>query len=131
MKRHYILPFCIITLCAILLTACKRKQQTVTALPSWLQEQVVSLDQRYSVITLYELDGESYYALFCRGPRQSFDMNRTTIYDANGNIYMTLGGLKKKTEQEAYFFTNAIDKGIIWKSETARQEDQEKSDSSL
>ena len=53
------------------------------------------------------------------------NMNRTTIYDSNGNIYMTLGGLKKKTEQEMQFFRKATDKGVIWKSEVARQEEQE------
>lgn len=127
MKRHHLLSLCIAVLLSTLFLACKSKQQAATSLPSWLQEQVSTLDQRYSVITLYELDGECYYSLFCRGPRQSFDMNRTTIYDASGNVYMTLGGLKKKTEQEAYFFRNAIDKGVIWKSEAARQEDQNKS----
>lgn len=125
MKQHYISFIFIFCLCATLLVACKSKQHAATSLPIWLQENASSLNQRYSVITLYEYEGENYYAVFCRGPRQSFDMNRTTIYDSNGNIYMTLGGLKKKTEQEMQFFRKATDKGVIWKSEVARQEGQE------
>ena len=126
MKRNIIALIGLAVLCSVWLTACKSKQQASSSLTPWLQESVATLNDRYSVIPLYELDGESYYAVFCRGPRLSFDMNRTTIYDADGNVYMTLGGMKKRTGREEYFFNNAIDKGVIWKSDVARQEEQEK-----
>ena len=116
-------------ICAtILLTAaftgCKSAQQQASPLVPWLQEKVSHVNERYSSVTLYEMNGETYYALFCKGPKNSFDMNRTTIYDAEGNVYLTLGGPRQRSEKEIAFFNNATDKGVIWLSDVAKEEQQ-------
>ena len=108
------------TLCMLLGISCKSKQQAATSLQPWLQEKTVTLNDKNSTITLYELDGKQYYGVFCQGPEKSYDMNRTVIYDAEGNQYLVLGGLRKKSEKEMQFFQNAENKGIIWQSDIAK-----------
>ena len=110
-------------LCLVLMTACKSTQQATTSVtyPEWLQLQMKVLNDRHSEITLFELDGAPYYAVFVKGPDKSFDMNRTTIYDTNGNVYLTLGGPRRPNEKELNFFQNADNKGVIWMSDIARE----------
>ena len=110
-------------LCLVLMTACKSTQQATTAVsyPGWLQTQMTGLNERHSEITLFELEGQPDYAVFVKGPEKSFDMNRTTIYDANGNVHLSLGGPRKPSEKELKFFENATNKGVIWMSDIARE----------
>lgn len=110
-------------LCMVLMTACKSTQQVATSssYPDWLQEKMGVLNERHSEITLFEYEGAPYYAVFVKGPEKSFDMNRTTIYDTNGNIYLSLGGPRKPNEKEQTFFKNAENKGVIWMSDIARE----------
>lgn len=113
---------CLAVLSIALLTACKSTRQQATALVPWLQEKVSHVNDRYSTVTLYQLNGKPYYALFCKGPKKSFDMNRTTIYDAEGNEYLTLGGPRQKSEKETAFFKDAVEQGVIWQSDVAKKE---------
>ena len=110
-------------LCLVLMTACKSTQQasTTVSYPNWLQTQMTELNDRHSEITLFEYDGAPYYAVFVKGPDKSFEMNRTTIYDANGNVHLSLGGLRKPSEKELNFFENATNKGVIWMSDIAHE----------
>lgn len=111
------------TLCVVLMTACKSSQQanSVNNYPDWLQAKMGVLNERHSEITLFEHEGQPYYAVFVKGPDKSYDMNRTTIYDANGEVYLTLGGLRKRNDKEIQFFNNAENKGVIWQSDIARE----------
>ena len=111
------------TLCIVLMTACKSTQQVATSssYPEWLQAKMDVLNERHSEITLFELDGQPYYAVFVKGPDKSFDMNRTTIYDANGEVYLSLGGPRKRNDKEIQFFNRAENKGVIWQSDIARE----------
>ena len=111
------------TLCMVLMTACKSTQQAATSssYPQWLQAKMDVLNERHSEITLFEFDGQPYYAVFVKGPDKSFDMNRTTIYDANGEVYLSLGGPRKRNDKEIQFFNRAENKGVIWQSDIARE----------
>lgn len=111
------------TLCMVLMTACKSTQQVTTSssYPQWLQAKMDVLNERHSEITLFEFDGQPYYAVFVKGPDKSFDMNRTTIYDANGEVYLSLGGPRKRNDKEIQFFNRAENKGVIWQSDIARE----------
>lgn len=120
--RRKIKIICVAMLSIALLTACKSTRQQATALVPWLQEKVSHVNDRYSIVTLYQLNGKPYYALFCKGPKKSFDMNRTTIYDTEGNEYLTLGGPRQKSEKEIAFFKDAIEQGVIWQSDVAKKE---------
>lgn len=114
-----------ITFIATLLTACKTGQQTTSnALPAWLQEKTTSLSEVYSSITLFEYQGENYYSVFVKGPNRSYDMNRATIYKSNGEVYFTTGGLKKQSEEEQQFYSQATSKGIVWQSPLAAQDNK-------
>ena len=107
-------------LCILFMAGCKTTQKSVAdneSMPAWLQEKLPTLNERFSTITLVEMDGESYYRVFVKGPERSYDMDRTTIYRANGDVYFTTGGLRKMNETEAYFNANARNKGVIWKSD--------------
>ena len=105
-------------LCIALMTACKSAQQTAatTAYPQWLQEKFSVLNDRYS---------EPYYSVFVKGPDKSFDMNRTTIYNANGEVFLSLGGPRKRSDKEIQFFDRAVNKGVIWQSDIAREKSKE------
>ncbi len=120
MKKVSILTYTTL-LCIALLAACKTKQATTSQFAPWLQEKITAISDRNSSVTLYEMNGETYYAVFCEGPERSYDMNRNTIYDAEGNVYLRLGGLKKRTEKELRFFDRAINKGVIWQSEISKE----------
>ncbi len=125
MKKSVTIIMSAIICLLMLIPACKSKKQEATFAP-WLQEKIEHINDRYSTVTLYEFEGKLYYAVFCEGPKKSFDMNRTTIYDAAGEVYLTLGGLRKRTDKEYHFFENATDKGVIWQSDMARQRNQER-----
>ena len=114
-------------LCIALMTACKSAQQTAatTAYPQWLQEKFSVLNDRYSEVTLFVIDNEPYYSVFVKGPDNSFDMNRTTIYNANGEVFLSLGGPRKRSDKEIQFFDRAVNKGVIWQSDIAREKSKE------
>lgn len=114
---------CAVVMCIAAFTGCKSTQGQTSALVPWLQEKVSQVNDRYSTVTVYEMGDKPYYALFCRGPKNSFDMNRTTIYDAEGNVYLSLGGLRQRSEKELSFFRDAKEKGVIWRSDVAKEED--------
>lgn len=116
MKRITLIATLLLSL--LLMTGCKTTQATTdnNQMPEWLQEKLPTLNERFSTITLLEMDGEEYYRVFVKGPERSYDMNRATIYKANGEVHFTTGGLRKMDHTEAYFNANAKDKGIIWKS---------------
>lgn len=110
-------------LCIFFMTGCKTAQKSVTdneMMPAWLQEKLPVLNERFSTITLWEMNGESYYSVFVKGPERSYDMNRTTIYQSNGEVYFTTGGLRKMDETEANFNTHARNKGVIWQSDVVK-----------
>ena len=112
-----------VLLCLVLMSACKSTQEVSapTQHPDWLQSQMKELNDRHCEITLFEIEGVPYYAVFVKGPEKSFDMNRTIIYDAKGNIYLSLGGPRRPSEKEMNFFKNAENKGVIWMSDLARE----------
>lgn len=109
----------------VLATSCKSGRNATGEPAPWLQEKLATLNERYSEITLYEYNGERYYAVFVKGAEKSYDMNRTTIYDAMGETYLSLGGLRKKSEKEVAFFRNAVNKGVIWQSDIAKEKARE------
>lgn len=127
MKRLTMLLVC----ATILMSACKSKKEIITqhqeitaemqaadtTLPTWLIEKLDALNERHSEINLFEMDGQPYYAVFVKGPERSYDMNRTTIYDADGNVYLSLGGPRRPNTKETNFFEKATNKGTIWQSE--------------
>ncbi len=116
MKRIIILTTTLILSFAIL-TGCKSKQQVANSLlPSWLEEKTATLNERHCEITMWEFQGDNYYSVFVKGPERSYDMNRTTIYDADGNVYLSLGGPRKRSEKEIEFFHQAVNKGVVWQS---------------
>lgn len=123
MKRILLFVAMVLTVLT-LASSCKSKQAVASGLPAWLQEKVTTLNERYSEITRYEMDGATYYAVFVKGPEKSFDMNRTTIYDANGEVYLLLGGLRKKSDKENQFFRNAINKGVVWQSDAVKEKNR-------
>ncbi|MBR3951539.1 MAG: hypothetical protein IKJ79_06525 [Bacteroidaceae bacterium] len=115
-----------LALCLVLLTACKSTQQVTTSnYPDWLQEKISVLNERHCEITLFDFDGDSFYAVFVKGPEKSYDMNRTTIYDANGEVYLSLGGPRKRSDKEIQFFNKAQNKGVIWQSDIAREKNKD------
>lgn len=105
----------------LLMPACKSKESATTQYAPWLQEKLTLLNQRHSEIRLYEWNGQPYYAIYVQGPEKSFDMNRTTIYNANGEEYITLGGPPRPNEKADEFFRNAQNKGVIWQSDIAKE----------
>lgn len=124
MKRISLLI--LVAVCSILLLgSCRSKKEgvvqqvTTTSFTPWLEEKLATLNERHSEITLYEMDGEHYYAIFVKGPEKSYDLNRTTIYDADGNVYLSLGGPRKQSEKEIEFFQKAQSQGVIWQSDAA------------
>lgn len=119
MKQHTLLLLG--TLLAIAsMTACKSSQQSTTTLPTWLQEITTSLNDTPSDVILYDYNGALYYAVSVQGPKHSYDMGRTTVYDSEGNTYFVTGGNKKKEEKELTFYEHAINKGTLWQSKKAR-----------
>lgn len=125
MRRVYLLTLTVL-LSLVLLTACKStKQLADNSYPQWLQEKFEKLNERYSEITLFEYEGQPYYAVFVKGPEKSFDLNRTTVYDADGNVYMSLGGPRKRSSEEINFFNRSVNKGIIWQSDIAKEKSKE------
>ena len=72
-------------------------------------------EKRECQITLYEIDGKNYYAVFATTPG-AFDKNTTVVYDQEGNICLKFGGLMPPPKREAVkkFFENAENKGTIW-----------------
>lgn len=124
--KKIVLSLLVVLSTALLMTACKSKQAaTSSQYAPWLQEKLASLNERYSEVTLFEIDGQPYYSVFVKGPEKSYDMNRTTIYDANGEEYLTLGGPRRKSEKEINFFRNAENKGVIWQSDIAKEKNKE------
>lgn len=119
-------PF--ITIATILITSiiaivgCKSNQHIVNdTLPLWLQEKVSILNEYHSEVIQYDMNGETYYSIFVKGPDRSYDMYRTTIYDADGNEYLSLGGLRRTSDKERDFFEHATPKGILWQSDVAKE----------
>lgn len=108
----------------LLIPACKSKENATKQYAPWLQEKMTVLNDRHSEIRLYDWDGKTYYAIYVQGPEKSFDMNRTTIYDANGEEYITLGGPPRKNEKVDEFFRNAEMKGVIWQSDAAKEKSE-------
>lgn len=108
----------------LLMPACKSKENTTSQYAPWLQEKFATLNERHCEITLFELDGQPYYSVFVKGSDKSYDMNRTTIYDANGEVYLTLGGMRKKSDKERNFFRNAENRGVIWQSDIAKAKNE-------
>ena len=124
MKRILLLVTAAV-LSLVITTGCKTTQQATSEsnYPKWLQEKMTLLNDRHSEITLFDFDGQAFYAVFVKGPDKSYDMNRTTIYDANGKTYLTLGGPRRPTQKERDFFEKATNKGVIWQSDIAREND--------
>ncbi len=124
MKRIILITSTLL-LCLAILSGCKSKQQMASSLlPSWLEEKTATLNERHSEITLWEFQGKNYYSVFVKGPERSYDMNRTTIYDADGNVHMSLGGPRKRSEKEMEFFHQAINKGIVWQSDVVERNEK-------
>ena len=126
--RQIVITTIALMVCLVTLSGCKSKQAVatdqVTSMPAWLQEKTVLLAERYCEITLFDVNGENYYSVFVKGPDRSYDMNRTTIYDADGNVYLSLGGPRRRTQKEIDFFSRATNKGIIWQSEIAQEKEK-------
>lgn len=121
--KYNSITICIVAVLLLVLPACKSKQQAATPHAAWLQEKMEVLNERYSEVRVYELNGATYYSIFVKGPDRSFDMNRTTIYDADGNVYLSLGGPRKRSEKELNFFRDATYKGVIWQSDVMKEKE--------
>lgn len=114
----------------LIMGSCRSKKEVAqqaetTIITPWLDEMLPALSERHSTITRYEMDGKPYYAVFVKGPDRSYDMNRTTIYDSEGNVYLSLGGPRQRSEKELKFFENSVSHGVIWQSDSARQANEE------
>ncbi len=125
--KQFIATLSAIVLVVVMTTACKSTQSATTAnnYPDWLESKLEVLNERYSEIRLFEVEGQPYYAIFVKGPERSYDMNRTTIYDATGEVYLSLGGPRRPSEKENQFFEKAINKGVIWQSDIAKKQNVE------
>ena len=126
--RQIVITTIALMVCLVTLSGCKSKQAIATdhttSMPAWLQEKTAALAERHCEITLFDVNGENYYSVFVKGPDRSYDMNRTTIYDADGNVYLSLGGPRRRTQKEIDFFSRATNKGIIWQSKIAQEKEK-------
>ena len=124
-------PTGIILIVSLLLAGCKsydhitknpRKDNPVDKI-GWLKEITEELKDRDSSVTLWELDGKTYYGVNVKGPEKSYDMDRTTIYAADGSVYLVYGGLMAPPlrEKANAFKNKAVYRGVIWESNPPRK----------
>lgn len=109
---------------ALLLLSCTSSQYVIDKNPrkdnpvdeiAWLKEKTKGLKNTVCQITLFEKEGKYYYSLYRPTPG-AFDKSTTVVYDQEGEICLTFGGLMPPQRRAAVnaFFKNAQNKGVIW-----------------
>lgn len=119
-----VIKYCSLICCCLLLFACSSSKYVIEKNPernnpvdeiAWLKDRVKGLRDTECQITLFEKEGENYYAVYCPTPG-AFDKSTTVVYDQEGKVYLKAGGLMPPQRREAVnaFFKGAKNKGVIW-----------------
>ncbi len=128
----------LIVCCCLLLCACASSKYIVEKNPRhdnpvdeirWLKERTQELRDTECQITLFEKEGKSYYSVYRPTPG-AFDKNTTVVYDQEGKICLTFGGLMPPQRRAAVnaFFKGAQNKGVIWECKLREEKNDKAGD---
>lgn len=127
--KHSLFCICIGIL---LLAGCSTSDYVVTKDPKrknpvdrieWLKSQKKELSRHECKITEYDVCGYKFYAIFRKGPKNSRELDITTIYNDKGEQILKYNGLVPEDVRPKVddFYKSAEKVGVIWECRPAEK----------